>query len=192
MLLDAAERLLARVGRRFSLTDLAAEANVSTATAYRHFGDVAEVLDAYYEVLISGLVSHMAALPETDDPLARFRAVCALWVRDATVWGRAAVQVRSSAGFLARLHSGDFLVTTLHQALAPLVTDMVDARVIPPVMVEYATMIWATIFDERVIVDLLDLGWSVDRVAARLTGTALGALGQAAPDDRGDQLAASR
>jgi AcrR family transcriptional regulator len=180
-LLDAADRLLARHGRRFSLVELAAEANVSTATAYRHFADVHEALDVYYFHIVDQLVTEIAAVPVSADRIRHFEQVCDLWVRSAARWGRAAVHVRSSAGFLARRRAGNELVCKLYDTLAPVLAGLVDAGVLDSLDPEYAVMLWATIFDERVIVDLLDtLGWSPERVAGELTAAALRMFGHPA------------
>ncbi|OAA21106.1 transcriptional regulator [Frankia sp. EI5c] len=177
-LLDAVGRLLARNGRRFSLVDLAAEAGVSTATAYRHFVDVHDALDVYYLQLIDVLVTDIRALAAGDDNLANFEVVCDVWVRSVARWGRAAVHVRSAQGYLARLKAQDDLVARLHEVLAPVVLGLVESGVLPPQEPEYAVLLWASVFDERVIVDLLDtLGWSVEQVAQKLTASALRMLG---------------
>jgi AcrR family transcriptional regulator len=186
-LLEAAERLLAKQGRRFSLVDLAAEAGVATATAYRHFPDVDAVLDAFYAQLIERLVRRMDALRPGPPALSHFSAVCDLWVAEAATWGAAAVHIRSSRGFLERLQAQDPLIRRLFDALVPLITRLADERSIPDVTHEYAVLIWVTIFDERVIVDLHDaLGWSVEEISGKLTGSVLRALGyQPANGDRG-------
>lgn len=179
-LLQAVETLLEERSRDFSLADLATTAGTATATAYRHFPDVEGALEAYYEVLIEGLIAEMAALPKGPNALSRFRAACEVWVRQAAGWGRAAVHVRSWQGFLARLHKGDKLILALHSAMTPLVAALIDAGSIPPQDLDYAVLVWATIFDERVIVDLLDNAhWSVDQTATQLTETVLSALGHA-------------
>lgn len=158
---------------------------MSTATAYRHFNDLDEALDAYYARLVESLVEKMTTLPSAPSALARFHAVCDLWVADASHWGRAAVQVRSAAGFLARAREGDELVGQLYAVLAPVVTGLVREQFIPPVDIEYATLIWATIFDERVVIDLVDtLEWPVERVSSELTAATLRLLA-AGPDGSG-------
>ncbi|KPM51291.1 TetR family transcriptional regulator [Frankia sp. R43] len=177
-LLDAVGRLLARNGRRFSLVDLAAEAGVSTATAYRHFTDVHDALDVYYLQLIDVLVTDIRALSTGDDHLGNFEVVCEVWVRSVARWGRAAVHVRSAQGYLARLRGQDDLVSRLHEVLAPVLVGLAETGVLPPQEAEYAVLLWASVFDERVIVDLLDtLGWSVEQVAQKLTASALRMLG---------------
>ncbi|MEX5631005.1 TetR/AcrR family transcriptional regulator [Parafrankia sp. FMc2] len=177
-LLDAVGRLLARNGRRFSLVDLAAEAGVSTATAYRHFVDVHDALDGYYLQLIDGLVTDIRALATGDDHLGNFEVVCEVWVRSVARWGRAAVHVRSAQGYLARLRGQDDLVSRLHEVLSPVVLGLVEGGVLPPQEPDYAVLLWASVFDERVIVDLLDtLGWSAEQAAQKLTASALRMLG---------------
>jgi AcrR family transcriptional regulator len=180
-LLEAAERLLARQGGRFSLLELAAEAGVSTATAYRHFPDVGAALDAYYTQLVESLVSHIEAVPDGPDALRRFVAVCELWVREAASWGPAVVHVRSSRGFLQRLHAADPLIGRLFGALVPLLAALTEAGFLPPGPDEFRVLLWITVFDERVVVDLHDsVGWPVSRIAAELTDSILRALGRPA------------
>ncbi|ROO82949.1 TetR family transcriptional regulator [Actinocorallia herbida] len=182
-LLGAVETLLAeRRGPHFSLTELAQEAGISTATAYRHFPDVRGALEAYYEQLILGLIEQMNALPDEGDPIARFEAVCLLWVQQGSRWARAAVHIRSWRGFLDRLHDGDPLVRAIHETLAEVLGALWAAGHIAPQPIEYAVLVWETLFDERVIVDLLDtLDWPVERVAAELTQTVLSALRREPP-----------
>jgi AcrR family transcriptional regulator len=180
-LLEAVERLLAKQGSRFSLIDLAAEAGVSTATAYRHFPDAEASLDAYYRQLVERLVIHLEAVPAAPDALRRFVAVCELWVEEAVSWGPAVVHVRSSRGFLQRLQAGDPVIGRLFDALAPMLAGLVDGGFIPASSAEYGVLVWVTVFDERVVVDLHDsLGWPPARIAAELTGSVLRALGRPA------------
>ncbi|MDT3444641.1 TetR/AcrR family transcriptional regulator [Pseudofrankia sp. BMG5.37] len=180
-LLEAAERLLAKQGGRFSLIELAAEAGVSTATAYRHFPDVDAALDAYYTQLVERLVTRMEAVPAGPDALRRFVDVCELWVQEAVGWGPAVVHVRSYRGFLQRLRTGDPMIARLFGALAPMLAALTDAGGIPPTSAEYGVLLWVTVFDERVVVDLHDsLGWPAERIATELTGSVLRALGRPA------------
>ncbi|MDT0310138.1 TetR/AcrR family transcriptional regulator [Streptomyces sp. DSM 44917] len=179
-LLRAAERLLAeRRDVNFSLAVLAKEAGVSTATAYRHFSDIRQVLRAYYENLVDELIEEMSAVPADDPPLERFEKACRVWVRQAARWSRAAVYIRSADGFLARLRGKDAMVTRLYEVLAPFTLDLMRGGEIPTQTPEFAVLVWETLFDERVVVDLMDsLHWSTDRIAAELTRSALGALGR--------------
>jgi AcrR family transcriptional regulator len=176
-LLDAVEALLADQGPRFSMAELASAAVVSTATVYRHFEDSSQALRAYYDQLIQHLSDAFDQVTVTG-PLERFDAICAVWVTEAARWGRAAVQIRSAEGYLARLHQEEPRISAIHAALAPVVQDLLTEHLVAVPSVEYGVLLWTTIFDERVIVDLTGtLGWSVDRAARTLRASALGALG---------------
>ncbi len=179
-LLSAAERLLVeQKSVNFSLVALAKEAGVSTATAYRHFSDVHQVFDAYYANLVDELISDISAIPTDAPPIDRFEKACRSWVRHASRWSRAAVYIRSTDGFLARLRAGDPMVTRIFDVLAPFTLALMQSDEIATQTPEFAVLIWETLFDERVIVDLMDsLNWSTDRIAAELTNSALSALGR--------------
>ncbi|HXW34093.1 MAG TPA: TetR/AcrR family transcriptional regulator [Acidimicrobiales bacterium] len=57
-ILDAAERCAGRYGlRRFSMSDVAAQAGVSRGSVYLHFGDRAGLVDALLERVAAGFVS---------------------------------------------------------------------------------------------------------------------------------------
>jgi hypothetical protein len=73
------------------------------------------------------------------------------------------IHIRSPIGFLTQVHSGEPVTSALYDVLAPVVSELVEDGVCPGI--------------ERAITDLLDLGWSVDQVAARLADSALRALG---------------
>jgi len=87
------------------------------------------------------------------------------------------VYLRSPRGFLARLADGDPFITGLYEHLGRLLRTAIRAGVLPRQDVRYAVLIWVTIFDERVVVDLVgDLGLSPRQAARRMTRTLLAAL----------------
>ena len=177
VLLNSVEVLLARQGQWFSLIDLAKEAGMSTATAYRHFSDSNEVLTAYYERLIHGLTTEIQAVPEHLSPFERFEMICSVWVKQALTWFGAAVQIRSASGYLLRVQAGNKLICELHDTLLPIVNALIESGEIPSQTREYAVLMWVTIFDERVIADLYQaLGWSVNRITEELTDSAVAIL----------------
>ncbi|MFC7310746.1 TetR/AcrR family transcriptional regulator [Streptomyces monticola] len=182
VMLKAIERLLVdRKDARFSLAQLAKEAGVSTATAYRHFSDVRQAIEAYYENLVDELMVEIVAIPRDVSPIERFEKACRIWVRHASRWSRAAVYIRSPDGFLARLKGGDPMVTRIYDVLAPLTLALMDTGDIATQRPEFAVLVWETLFDERVILDLMDgMHWSTERIAAELTQSALCALGHRA------------
>ncbi|MFR9807126.1 TetR/AcrR family transcriptional regulator [Pseudonocardia sp. RS010] len=176
-LVAAAGVLLAERGPTFSLPELARAAGVATATAYRHFADVHEAFGEFYLRLAEELASELAAVPPEVRGLDRFERMGSRWVALAAGWGRAATQMRSPAGFLERVRAQDPVTSALHAVLAPVVRELVGDGVCPEQDVDYAVLVWVTLFDERVVVDLLALGWSPGEVAAHLERSVLGALG---------------
>lgn len=177
VLLNAVEVLLVRQGQWFSLIDLAKEAGMSTATAYRHFNDSDEVLNAYYERLIHGLTAEIQAVPAHLSAFVRFEMICSVWVKQALRWFGAAVQIRSASGYLLRVQAGSKLICELHETLLPVVNALIESGEIPSQTQDYAVLMWVTIFDERVIADLYQaLGWSVNRITEELTDSAIAIL----------------
>lgn len=172
-LLDAAGELLATRGAGFSLPDLARASGVATATVYRHFDDVRDVHREFYYRLIDELVAELVALPSRST--SRFEQIGERWVGLAIHWGRAATHIRSTDGFLARVAAGDPPTSALYTALAPVVGELVEDGVIPKQDLDYALLLWITVFDERVIVDLAGLGWSPHRIARTLSASLLAA-----------------
>lgn len=175
-LLDAAGELLAERGLGFSLPDLARASGVATATVYRHFGDVRDVHREFYYRLIDQLVTELRAVP--GDGPGKFTEICARWVDLTLRWGRAATRIRSPEGFLERVHAGDPPTSALHAALAPVVAELTKAGDIPQQDTDYAILLWTTLFDERVIVDLSALGWPPARITQALAASVLAAWQQ--------------
>ncbi|MEV1171210.1 TetR/AcrR family transcriptional regulator [Nonomuraea sp. NPDC049784] len=183
-LLDATGRLLAARGTAFTLPDLARASGVATATVYRHFADVHDVHREFYYRLIGELVSDLENISVQAHGRQRFEAVCAHWSDLAASWGRAATHIRSAEGFLERVRRGDPPTSALYGALTPVIEELVTGNVIPVQNVEYAVLLWVTIFDERVIVDLsTTLGWSPRRIGHTLAQTTLTALTQPGSGD---------
>ncbi|MBO3739176.1 TetR/AcrR family transcriptional regulator [Actinoplanes flavus] len=178
-LLAAVGELLAERGPGFSLAEAAGLAGVSTATAYRNFADPESAIDAFFAELIGDLLEAFDALPGGADPLADVRTVCREWVEQASRWGAAAVHIRSPRGVLARRGEADPVVGGLYERLARLVEAAIAAGAVPRQDVRFAVLMWVTIFDERVVVDVTrTLEWSTDQAAEHLTGALLRVLGR--------------
>jgi hypothetical protein len=104
---------------------------------------------------------------------------CRAWV-DATVpRARAATLIRSPEGYLERFARNDTAIVELHQSLLlPVIDELVADGTIPDQNRAYAALIWITLFDERVFIDLLTaFGWTPEIVAAELEATLVQALG---------------
>lgn len=180
-LLDVLGHLLETQGLDVSLPDLAREAGVATATVYRHFDDVHELREEFYRRFVDSLVSEVALLLETYQGLELFQRISQTWVDVASTWARAATFIRSAEGYLERVHAGDLLVSRLDGVLRPVFVQLVRDGVIPEQDLDYAVLIWVTMFDERVLVDLeSSLGWSPSTTARTLSTTVLAALGRPA------------
>ncbi|HVW42089.1 MAG TPA: TetR/AcrR family transcriptional regulator [Amycolatopsis sp.] len=177
-LLATAGDLLAERGPTFSLPDLARASGVATATVYRHFADVHEVFREFYQRLADELATELAAAPAGLRGRDRFQWACGRWVDLASGWGRAATRIRSPAGFLERVRTGDPLTSALHAVLEPIVAELIEDGACPAQEMDYAILVWITLFDERVIVDLASaLDWPGGRITSMLSRSVLNALG---------------
>lgn len=179
-LLDAAGELLETNGQHFTLPDLARQAGVGAATAYRHFSDIGQALAAVEVRSITALAEAIEAVPRSDGALARFEGICAVWVLRSTRASAALRFLRSPEGVLQRAHRGDPSISALVGSLTVAVDDLVAAGVVARQDVLVAVLIWITLFDERIVIDLSRThGWTTHKVTEYLGRAVLGALGPA-------------
>ena len=177
-LLDAAAELLESDGQHFTLPDLARQAGVGTATVYRHFADVAEVLAVVEVQSIEALTAAISAVDGSMDARDRFDAICALWVGRSSRESAPVRFLRSPEGVLQRVHRGDPSITGLVAALGLVVEALVTESVVPEQDLTAAVLVWITLFDERTVVDLSRThGWTTHKITEYLGRAALGALG---------------
>ncbi|GAB7052512.1 TetR/AcrR family transcriptional regulator [Catenuloplanes indicus] len=177
-LLTAVGELIAERGTEFPLAEAAERAGISTATAYRNFSDTGSAVDAYFADLMGDLLEAFDGLPVGDDPLGDIRVLCHEWVAQATRWGAAAVHMRSPRGLLARRNMEDPFIGALYDRLARLVETAMTRGRLPQQDVRFAVLMWVTIFDERVVIDLTTtLGWSERTAADHLTEALLRTFG---------------
>ncbi|WP_162958825.1 TetR/AcrR family transcriptional regulator [Nocardia yunnanensis] len=178
LLVDAVQSLL-RTGRiGFSIPELAAAAGVGVATAYRHFPTPQDALQAFHRRAIEQLVEALAAVDAGADPVDRFHRCCHTWVEQAAQWGPAVRYIRSSKGFIERLAAGDESITALHDILTEILKSLARQGRTPEPDLTYAVLLWITIFDERVVYDLIEhRHWTTAEVTDHLTRAVAGALG---------------
>lgn len=153
-LLDALGRLLERQGLAVTLPEIAREAGVSSASAYRHFGDVEELRTEFYNRIFDRVISAIEELTKQYTGLDLFHRVCQTWVELELPWARAATYIRSAEGILERVHRGEALSSSYHRLVTGVLDQLIAAGVIPAQDTDYAALLWLTIFDERVFVDL--------------------------------------
>jgi AcrR family transcriptional regulator len=176
-LLDATGELLAERGATFGLPEIARRCGVSTATVYRHFDTVH---DAFAEFVLR-LGEQLAARLRQDSSRARgrrrFDLACERWAKAVEGWGVAATRIRSPEGYLERVRRGDELTRLLHDALGSILTELSELGEIPAVDIDYGVLLWITLFDERVILDLHHAkGWSTRKIARNLGAAVIGGL----------------
>ncbi|WP_405136228.1 TetR/AcrR family transcriptional regulator [Nocardia sp. NBC_01388] len=181
LLVDAVRTLLqaGRIG--FSIPELAAEAGVGVATAYRHFPTPQDAMQAFHRRAIEQLLE---AFAEVDagaadlGPVERFHRFCRTWVEQAMQWGPAVRYIRSSNGFIERLGDGDEAITAMHDRLADVLKALAREGKTTEFDVTYAVLLWITIFDERVVYDLAEhRRWQPAEITDHLTRAVAGALG---------------
>lgn len=192
-LLDVMGSLLEEKGLDFSLPDLARESGVAIATVYRHFDDLSDLRQEFYNRFVGQLLTRMQGLADQYTGEELLRRMCHDWVANALPSARAATFIRSAEGYLERVRAGDPFVLHLHaQVLIPVIDQLISDGVLPDQSRDYAALIWITLFDERVLVDLAGvLDWDVDRIATRLRTTLLGAL-RASNQSRNDETPPER
>jgi AcrR family transcriptional regulator len=166
-LISSAGHLVARKGSAVKMTDVAERAEVSTATAYRHFSSVDEILAEYrYNV---GLSLLRFSQKEQSHGVDLLFAVSREWVRLVVKHGTAMVHTRSEEGYLARLRSGIQYLTVQADALKRPITEATAELGLPDPGDE-GLFLWNILFDPREIFDLLStIGLTEDDAARRLT-----------------------
>jgi AcrR family transcriptional regulator len=180
-LLDAATDLLEVSGQHFTFPDLARQAGVGTATVYRHFADVAELLAAVEDQSIQALTAAVESIPAADGARKRFQEICRVWVSRSTRESAALRFLRSPEGVLARADRGDPSIRALITALTAAVDALISEGALPAQDLAAAALVWITLFDERTVVDLgRTRGWTAHRITDYLGRAVLGALGATA------------
>jgi AcrR family transcriptional regulator len=137
-----------------TLPELAREAGVSTATAYRHFGDVEELRTDFYNRIFDRVIRAIEELTAQYAGLDLFHRVCLTWVELELPWARAATHIRSAEGILERVQRGEHLSSSYHRLVTGVLDQLIADGVVPEQDIDYAALLWLTIFDERVFVDL--------------------------------------
>ena len=177
-LLDGAAELVGERGLHFSLPELARQAGVGTATVYRHFTDVEQVGELLFARILGGLVERLEALAaDPGSARERMSRICLTWVEAGVSWGPAAIRLRRAEGVLQRRRAGDRLIARLLDALTIVLNGLIAEGEIPEQGRDYALLLWITLFDERVFVDLAsETNWSASQIASVLESSVLGAL----------------
>ncbi len=136
-----------------NMTDIAKHAEISTATAYRHFASVEDVLAEYRFNVGQKLRDY--SLKQTTGGLELLEAVSRKWVDLVVKHGGAMLYTRSGEGYLARLRTGAFYLTVQAEALQrPLEEACAELGLSP--LGDEAMFLWNILFDPREILDLIN------------------------------------
>ncbi len=179
-MIDATGELLEAAGPQFTLPELARQAGVGTATVYRHFETINDAMIAFENRTIEGLIEQISQTRRHSHGLDCFRQVCLLWTTRAATVSAAARYIRSPAGFLERLAQQDRQISELRDHLGLILTDLAEDGSLPALdrtAMNTATLLWVTLFDERMVVDLTRTqGWTASRTADFLGAAVLAGL----------------
>ncbi len=149
------------------LTDVAALAGVSTATAYRHFASVDDVIQAFVLQLPARAVELFDRSGGAgDDPLESFERWNNSWVTACLEHGPLAVHLRSSTGFLQRRRERDPVIV---YACAP-IEPLLEALDGDTTMMMFT---WNVTSDPREVLDLHRMGWGTAKIADFVTRSVL-------------------
>ena len=149
------------------LADVADVAGVSTATAYRHFASIDDVIQAFVlQLPVRAVELFESAGGDSGDPVAAFHRWNRCWIDACLEHGELAVFLRSPQGFLERRDSGDPVISYACAQIEPLLEPLDGDTTMQLFM-------WNVTSDPREVLDLRRLGWSPERIARFVTDAVL-------------------
>jgi AcrR family transcriptional regulator len=177
-LLSAVGRLLDHGHPDVTLTTVAEEAGVSTATAYRYFASADDAVFAYVLQFPDEVATRCGDGADRAGGLERLAEWSRVWIElTDDGWGASLVQLRSTEGFLARRAAGEAVIAAVCRHLEPPVRDALVELELPEDLVEIALFLWNAIYDPREILDLRQtLAWTRTRIEQGMWTMYLGAL----------------
>jgi AcrR family transcriptional regulator len=157
----------------YSLQSIANRAGVSTATAYRYFSSLDELLRAYMVQILESLRDYSRACDLAGSEL--FDAVMNHWVQLVLEHGRVMVQLRSRTGFLERLDHQDSVITVYREIWErPLAEVLADLH-LKPELLRQALFICNALSDPREILDLHRTDHlTPDQIVAQISASVVG------------------
>jgi len=156
------------------MAEIAERANVSAATAYRHFGSVDEIL-AEFRFGVGQRLREYSARQKVRG-VALLQTVSEHWVGLVVKHGDAMVHTRSDVGYLQRLRDGAQYLTVQADALRLPIAEAARELGVPDPGDE-GMFLWNILFDPREIFDLITtVGMSQEHVGRRLVSAFCGAI----------------
>lgn len=173
-LIQAAARLFEVAEDPISMTEIANEAGVSVATAYRQFASVEEVLNTYRQEVGQLLLEFSAK--QTGSGLEKLEKVSRYWIKLVRQRGAAMVPMRNRRGYLERLWEGAEYLLVQANAVRPPLREAMEEMDLPDIG-DKAVFLWNILFDPREIFDLIDtVGLSEKQVGGQLMSVLIGGL----------------
>ncbi len=150
-LFDALERMLTESDRTLSISEIAEDAAVSTATTYRYFGSLEGMLVAYRREMSTLFFEQREELE--GHGLELLRDTCSLWVDLVLQRGRALAHARSRQGYLARLNAGSADLREQERAVRPPLSEAYAELGLSD-LERVGVFIWSQVYDPRDVLDL--------------------------------------
>lgn len=145
------------------LADIAAMADVSTATAYRHFASHDDAIQAFVlQLPVRAVELFDESGGASDDAIDSFARWNRSWVDACLEHGNLAIHLRSPVGFLQRRDEGDPVIAFACAHIEPLL-DQLDGDT------TMMLFMWNVTSDPREVLDLQRRGWSAAAIADFVT-----------------------
>ncbi|MGO4535128.1 TetR/AcrR family transcriptional regulator [Leifsonia sp. 2MCAF36] len=135
-----------------NMQSAAARAGISTATAYRYFSSVDELIAAYVIRIFDELRSFSHDCPLSGVEL--FDAVLARWIDLVLEHGKVMVQLRSRTGYLERWDAGEAVIQRSREIWERPVAALLQQIEQPESMLRQALFLANLLTDPREIIDL--------------------------------------
>lgn len=172
-LIDCVGELLAS-GEPVTLSAVSEKSGVSRATTYRNFESAADAIDTYIGEFLG----------EFEDAVSTEGAVTASLDEATAAWGDlvairsiALTHVRSTEGFLARVHRGEPLISRIDRVIRTALAHEPGFETASDAQLDYGVFLWNLLLDPREMLDLAQAtGVSIARATEQLSKTYRAAL----------------
>ncbi len=159
----------------FTMQTTAARAELGTATAYRYYSTLDDLVAAYVLEVFDELKTFSHDSSETGAEL--FDAVLARWISVVLDRGKPMVHLRSRAGFLERLDSGSAVIDRSREIWERPLLGLLEQMHIDKTQLRSALFLTNIITDPREVLDLHRTEkMSARQIQARLRGALEGAI----------------
>ncbi|WP_223878279.1 TetR/AcrR family transcriptional regulator [Microbacterium radiodurans] len=175
LLLNAVAEEIEENPTGLSMQSAAARAGIGTATAYRYFSTLDDLVAAYVLEVFEELKTFSHDATESGAEL--FNVVLREWVDVVLRNGQAMVHLRSRSGFLQRLDAGNPVIDRSREIWERPLASLLDDMDEPATDLRWAMFLANILSDPREILDLhRAAGLSVDEICASLDGAIRGAI----------------